>query len=61
MTNSPDQGSRHTGDPVLAEIEQMSYAEIAKIEQTTCGTVKSRINRAKQRLRAAIKPTMREN
>jgi RNA polymerase sigma-70 factor (ECF subfamily) len=44
---------------VLAEIEQLSYAEIAKIEQTTCGTVKSRIHRAKQRLRAALRPTRR--
>jgi len=46
---------------VLAEIEQLSYAEIATIEQTTCGTVKSRIHRAKQRLRAALAPTMRED
>jgi RNA polymerase sigma-70 factor, ECF subfamily len=46
---------------VLAEIEQLSYAEIAKIEQTTCGTVKSRIHRAKQQLQAALAPTMRED
>jgi len=45
---------------VLAEIEQLSYAEIAAIEQTTCGTVKSRINRAKQRLRAELAPTLKE-
>ena len=45
---------------VLAEIEQLSYAEIAKIEQTTRGTVKSRIHRAKQRLRAVLEPTMSE-
>jgi RNA polymerase sigma-70 factor (ECF subfamily) len=45
---------------VLAEIEQLSYAEIAAIEATTCGTVKSRIHRAKVRLRAVLAPTMRE-
>jgi RNA polymerase sigma-70 factor, ECF subfamily len=45
---------------VLAEIEQLSYAQIATIEQTACGTVKSRIHRAKQQLRAALAPTMRE-
>ena len=46
---------------VLAEIQQLSYAEIASIEQTTPGTVKSRIHRAKQRLRAALAPTMGED
>ena len=46
---------------VLAEIEKLSYAEIATIEQTTCGTVKSRIHRAKQRLRASLAATMRED
>lgn len=39
---------------VLAEIEGLPYADIAHIEQTTLGTVKSRIHRAKQRLRAAM-------
>jgi RNA polymerase sigma-70 factor (ECF subfamily) len=46
---------------VLAEIEQLTYAEIAMIEATTCGTVKSRVHRAKQRLRAVLAPTMRED
>jgi RNA polymerase sigma-70 factor (ECF subfamily) len=45
---------------VLAEIEQLSYAEIASIERTTLGTVKSRIHRAKQALRVVLEPTMRE-
>jgi RNA polymerase sigma-70 factor (ECF subfamily) len=45
---------------VLAEIEELSYAEIAAIEQATLGTVKSRIHRAKQRLRAVLEPTMRK-
>ena len=39
---------------VLAEIEGLTYAEIADIEQTTLGTVKSRIHRAKQRLQAVM-------
>ena len=43
---------------VLAEIEGLSYANIAHIEQTTLGTVKSRIYRAKQRLRSAMAPTL---
>ncbi|MBC8354630.1 MAG: RNA polymerase sigma factor [Planctomycetes bacterium] len=39
---------------VLAEIEQLSYEEIAAIENTTLGTVKSRIHRAKQKLRKLL-------
>ena len=45
---------------VLAEIEGLPYADIADIEDTTLGTVKSRIHRAKQRLRTAIAPTLGE-
>lgn len=45
---------------VLAEIEGLPYADIARIEQTTLGTVKSRIHRAKQRLRAVMAPTLGE-
>ena len=45
---------------VLAEIEGLPYADIARIEQTTLGTVKSRINRAKQRLRAVLAQTLGE-
>jgi RNA polymerase sigma-70 factor, ECF subfamily len=40
---------------ILAEFEQMPYEEIARIEGTRLGTVKSRINRARLRLRAAMK------
>ncbi len=46
---------------VLAEIEELSYAEIARIEQTTLGTVKSRIHRAKQRLQSLLEPVIRES
>jgi RNA polymerase sigma-70 factor (ECF subfamily) len=45
---------------VLAEIEELSYAEIAWIEGTSVGTVKSRIHRAKQRLQSLLEPVMRE-
>lgn len=45
---------------VLAEIEGLAYADIAEIEQTTLGTVKSRIHRAKQRLRSVMSPTLGE-
>jgi RNA polymerase sigma-70 factor (ECF subfamily) len=40
---------------VLAEFEELSYAEIAQIEGVRIGTVKSRINRAKMKLRAALR------
>ena len=43
---------------ILAEIEDLPYADIAHIEQTSLGTVKSRIHRAKQRLRAVMAPTL---
>ena len=45
---------------VLAEVEELSYAEIARIERTSLGTVKSRIHRAKQRLRSLLEPEMKE-
>jgi RNA polymerase sigma-70 factor, ECF subfamily len=46
---------------VLAEIEELSYAEIARIERASLGTVKSRIHRAKQRLQSLLEPVMRES
>lgn len=39
---------------VLAEIEGVPHAEIAEIEQISMGTVKSRLHRAKQRLRVLL-------
>ncbi|MCA9147665.1 MAG: sigma-70 family RNA polymerase sigma factor [Planctomycetales bacterium] len=42
---------------VLSEIVALPYTDIAHIESTTLGTVKSRIYRAKQRLRTAMAPT----
>ena len=39
---------------VLAEFENMSYEQIAQIEGVRIGTIKSRINRAKHRLRSAL-------
>lgn len=46
---------------VLAEIEELPYAEIARIEKTSLGTVKSRIHRAKQRLQSLLEPAVRES
>jgi RNA polymerase sigma-70 factor (ECF subfamily) len=46
---------------VLAEIEELPYDEIARIERTSLGTVKSRIHRAKQRLQSLLEPVMRES
>jgi RNA polymerase sigma-70 factor (ECF subfamily) len=39
---------------VMAEFEKLSYQQIAQIEGVRLGTVKSRINRAKTKLRAAL-------
>jgi RNA polymerase sigma-70 factor (ECF subfamily) len=46
---------------VLAEIEELPYAEIARIERTSLGTVKSRIHRAKQRLQSLLDPVVKES
>lgn len=40
---------------ILAEFENLSYEQIAQIEGATLGTIKSRINRAKKKLRLALK------
>jgi RNA polymerase sigma-70 factor (ECF subfamily) len=39
---------------VMAEFENLSYEQIAQIEGVRIGTIKSRINRAKHRLRSAL-------
>lgn len=43
---------------VLAELEGLSYAEIARIEELALGTVKSRLARIKMKLRNALQPYM---
>ena len=40
---------------VLAEFEKLPYEQIAQIEGVRIGTIKSRINRAKDKLRSALK------
>jgi RNA polymerase sigma-70 factor (ECF subfamily) len=45
---------------VLFEIEGVSYDEIAKIEEISIGTVKSRISRAKAALRGRLAQTFAE-
>ena len=45
---------------VLAEFENLPYEEIAQIECISIGTVKSRIHRAKQKLRKALENTAGE-
>ncbi|MHC4509783.1 MAG: sigma-70 family RNA polymerase sigma factor, partial [Planctomycetota bacterium] len=44
-------GPGHRRALVLAEFENLSYEQIAQIEGVQIGTVKSRINRAKRKLR----------
>ncbi len=39
---------------ILAEIEELSYEEIAQIEGVRIGTIKSRIHRAKKKLRSGL-------
>jgi RNA polymerase sigma-70 factor (ECF subfamily) len=46
---------------VLAELEQMPYEEVARIEGARLGTIKSRINRARARIYAAMKDMTGEN
>ena len=46
---------------VLAEIEQMPYEEIARIEGARLGTIKSRISRARARIYAAMKHMKGDN
>jgi RNA polymerase sigma-70 factor (ECF subfamily) len=39
---------------VMAEFENLPYEQIAQIERVRIGTIKSRINRAKHKLRSAL-------
>lgn len=41
---------------VLAEIQELSLEEISRIEGVPIGTVKSRLGRAKEKLRALLRP-----
>ncbi|MCP4712675.1 MAG: sigma-70 family RNA polymerase sigma factor [Planctomycetes bacterium] len=40
---------------ILAELENLPYTEIARLENARLGTIKSRINRAKHKIAAALK------
>ena len=46
---------------VLAEFEKLSYEQIAQIEGARVGTIKSRINRAKNKLRLVLKSFVEDN
>ena len=41
---------------VLAEFEQLPYEQIAQIEGTRIGTIRSRISRARHKLAVSLKP-----
>ena len=47
---------RHRQVFVMRELEGRSYEEIAELTETNLGTVKSRLNRARQSFAAAIEP-----
>ncbi len=51
-------GPRHREVFVLRELEGKSYAEIAEIAGCTLGTVKSRLNRARNRFAQVIEPLL---
>ena len=44
---------------LLREVEQLSYEEIQQVTGLKLGTVRSRINRARTRFRALIKPMLK--
>jgi len=46
--------SKHRRAFILAEFEKLPYEQIAQIEGVKTGTIKSRISRAKERLRSAL-------
>ena len=39
---------------VLADIHELSYEDVSRVEGVQMGTVKSRLNRARQKLRALL-------
>jgi RNA polymerase sigma-70 factor, ECF subfamily len=45
---------------VLAEIQELSLEEIGRIEGVPMGTVKSRLSRAKEKLRSYFRPTVEQ-
>ena len=47
--------AKHKAAFVLAEFEKLPYEQIAQIEGIKIGTVKSRVNRAKRKLRSVLK------
>ena len=46
---------------VLSQIEQLPYEEIAQTEGTRVGTIKSRVNRARQKLQASLATFMKDD
>lgn len=52
-----DLSEEHRRAFILAEIEELPYEEIARIENTAPGTIKSRVSRAKLALQGLLKTT----
>jgi len=51
--------SEHRTILVLADIEGMSYEEIARVLRIPVGTVRSRLHRARERMRQMLAPVLR--
>jgi len=50
--------SEHRAVVVLSDIEGMSYEEMAKVLGVPMGTVRSRLHRARERMRQMLSPTL---
>ena len=47
--------SKKSDIDILAEFEKLPYSRIAEVQHARIGTIRSRINRAKKKLRSALK------
>ena len=46
---------------ILAQIEQLPYEQVAQIEGTCVGTIKSRVNRARNKIQASLASVLKDD